>query len=275
MIPALEAAIDAAARMRDWQALCDAVDWLIAEQREFVAWWKARVRAAQRPKKLSQDADSFWTVAQAERQTKILKHQVSRWKTGLGRPDYRARLMKPSYRKGLADVAQNRAELHTGEMEWFTPALYVEKARRVLGAIDLDPASCAEAQKTIAAETFYTAADDGLQQRWRARVWLNPPYAGGVVSAFALKLLEEWQTGDVIAAVMLTNTYTDTSWWCSPLVSKADAVCFTRGRIKFELPYGEKCAPTNGQSFFYFGSELERLQTEFRRCSLILAKGPT
>src|SRR5262249_14340165 len=38
--------------------------------------------------------------------------------------------------------------LGTGETEWYTPARYVELARRVLDAIDLDPASCDAAQQT-------------------------------------------------------------------------------------------------------------------------------
>lgn len=53
-----------AARMRDWEALFEAVDWIIAEQREFIAWWDNKVRAAQRPKKeLSPSCDSFLSVA--------------------------------------------------------------------------------------------------------------------------------------------------------------------------------------------------------------------
>ena len=48
----------------DWEALFEAVDWIIAEQREFIAWWDNKVRAAQRPKKeLSPSRDSFLSVA--------------------------------------------------------------------------------------------------------------------------------------------------------------------------------------------------------------------
>ena len=57
-----------------------------------------------------------------------------------------------------------------------------------MGGIDLDPASSAEAQKTIKAKKFFSAADDGLGKKWRGRVWLNastdstiaPGAAGGI-----------------------------------------------------------------------------------------------
>lgn len=39
----------------------------------------------------------------------------------------------------------------TGEFERYTPAKYVEAARKVLGEIDLDPATSEEAQQTVAA----------------------------------------------------------------------------------------------------------------------------
>lgn len=45
-------------------------------------------------KSKSQDTGPFdlrLAVAEAERHTKILKQQFSRWRTGLGRPDYRTR----------------------------------------------------------------------------------------------------------------------------------------------------------------------------------------
>lgn len=65
--------------------------------------------------------------------------------------------------------------------EHFTPIEIVEAARKVLGEIDLDPASCAKANKLIRAKKFYTRKDDGLRQPWAGRVMLNPP--GGTFTA--------------------------------------------------------------------------------------------
>jgi hypothetical protein len=65
--------------------------------------------------------------------------------------------------------------------EHYTPACVVDPARRVLGAFDLDPASCPEANATIKATRIYTRADDGLTKPWANRVFLNPP--GGTLSA--------------------------------------------------------------------------------------------
>jgi hypothetical protein len=72
-----------------------------------------------------------------------------------------------------------RGTFGTGEVEWYTPREYVDAAREVLGAIDLDPATSAVAQRTIQASRFFTREDDGLQHEWHGRVWLNPPYARG------------------------------------------------------------------------------------------------
>lgn len=40
--------------------------------------------------------------------------------------------------------------------EWFTPKIYIEAVHEVLGSIDLDPASCLQAQRTVRALKFYT-----------------------------------------------------------------------------------------------------------------------
>jgi len=91
--------------------------------------------------------------------------------------------------------------------------MYIESARKVLGGIDLDPASNVVAQQTVMAERFFTIDDDGLRQEWTGRVWLNPPYSRGVISRFVNKLLTEYHAGRVTAAILLTNNFTDTKWW--------------------------------------------------------------
>jgi hypothetical protein len=66
---------------------------------------------------------------------------------------------------------------HSSESnEHLTPPAIVEAARVALGGvIDLDPASCAEANEWIGANKIFTYEDNGYKKPWAGRVFLNPP----------------------------------------------------------------------------------------------------
>ena len=171
---------------------------------------------------------------------------------------------------GVEGRKANRTSF-TADNEWFTPPEYVELARCVLGEIDLDPASHQVAQKTIQAESFFTPSQDGLAQDWSGRVWLNPPYAQPAIGHFVEKLVSEFKAARVTAAILLTHNYTDTSWFHKAAMA-AQAICFTRGRIRFMALDGGIAAPTQGQVFFYFGDDAARFASVFGEVGLVLPK---
>jgi phage N-6-adenine-methyltransferase len=198
----------------------------------------------------------------------IDKHLADRARKAAAMPEAQWE-RKVSRQIGAAEAAASatgkasnpRMEL-TGEFEWYTPPEYIELARTVLGNIDLDPASSAQAQKTVRAGRYFTEGDDGLTREWRGRVWLNPPYSQPLISHFVKKLVDEVGAGNVTEAILLTHSYTDTKWFHASFAA-ASAVCFTSGRIKFIDPHGERASPTMGQAFHYFGKNITRFADVF------------
>jgi len=96
----------------------------------------------------------------------------------------------------------NTAARHSCDSpEWFTPREYVEAARQVLGAIDLDPASHVEANRIVRARRFYTAKQNGLRRPWAGRVFVNPP--GGLTAEFWHRLIDAWEAREISAAIWI------------------------------------------------------------------------
>lgn len=164
----------------------------------------------------------------------------------------------------IQDVIQHKPHVsnNSGNNEWYTPKKYVDAARRVLGGIDLDPASCAYANETVQAERFYSVEDDGLTKEWRGRVWMNPPYNAESVVKFTEKFVDEYEARHINEGIVLVNNATETSWFVN-MINVAAAIVFPRGRIRYESSTRESLAPLQGQAFLYFGENIDKFFEAF------------
>jgi len=181
-------------------------------------------------------------------------------------------------------------------VEHFTPADIVERARRAMGGIDLDPASCVEANATVRARRIYTEAEDGLahQGQWAMRVFLNPPggklvkRAGDSVATLARKaalrglygtssqsvawwraLCEAYYKGAVTEAVFVAFNIEflstsqsdghapDLDYW-----SAWDAVAFCVPSAR--IAYSGAASPPHASVILYLGPAPDAFSREFR-----------
>lgn len=162
--------------------------------------------------------------------------------------------------------------------EWYTPQEYVEAARRVMGGIDLDPATSHAANRcTVRASTFYTVQNNGLamSNKWHGRVWLNPPYGGEQID-FIDRCLREYELGNIEAAILCLNGNAAMSGnkWFRPLFNHV--ICFS-GRVRFEGGPTQRDIedpmnnPMNTTCFVYIGKDELAFQREFVEFGPIMA----
>ena len=146
-----------------------------------------------------------------------------------------------------------------------TPAYIIDAARRVMGAIDLDPASTAEANRIGQATTFYTREDNGLIRPWYGRVWLNPPFSMPLVEQFTGRAIAAYEHGAVKQAIVLVNV--STGRWYHRLLEAYPAVYpkhhsyHPNARIEFYTLTGNHRGKDNnsrGQAIFYLGPHIDR-----------------
>jgi len=142
--------------------------------------------------------------------------------------------------------------------EWYTPSKYIEAAREVMGGIDLDPASCELANKTVKATRYYTKEQDGLSKPWYGRVWLNPPYGTALeqpgqrksnIRAFTERCIAEYKAGNIEQSTMLVRA-DPCAYWFPQLWEFL--ICFVGCNFYFNGPYG-KVKHQFGTAFVYLG----------------------
>lgn len=214
----------------------------------------------------------------------ITKKQSSRWQQ-------EAKVADEAFEKFVNDLVQAGEELtqaallkiargphvgnNSGDNEWYTPERYIEPFRNLVGRIDLDPASCKEANVVVKAVKFFSIDDDGLRKQWKGAVWLNPPYGSGSVEPFCVKLLKELDSGRCTSAALLVNNATETQWFQMSL-KQCNAVCFLSSRIQFWKPGEKHKSPLQGQAVLYFGNAPERFCEAYQDlgcCSQWMQKG--
>lgn len=160
---------------------------------------------------------------------------------------------------------------NAGDNEWYTPPAFIEAAIEVFGEIDLDPASSEIANKTVCANVFYTAEQDGLSQDWPiGRIWMNPPYSQPLISRFCTRIVDEVSRGS--NAIVLVNNGTETQWFQS-MAEECSAVCFPRSRVRFLDPKGNPGAPLQGQAIVYFGKKKSLFMKTFSQFGEVFSHG--
>jgi hypothetical protein len=139
--------------------------------------------------------------------------------------------------------------------EWYTP-------RRIFDALgerfDLDVAAPLQGGPHVPAERWISA--DSLALTWSGFVWMNPPFGGrNALLPWVERLLAHADGG-----IGLVPDRTSAPWFV-PIITRADAILFTTGKIKFHRPDGSVGgSPGTGTALFAVG---DRAAAALRRAS--------
>lgn len=160
--------------------------------------------------------------------------------------------------------------------ECYTPAPMMELWREVLGPIELDPASCEVANRTVQAARYYTKRDGGLTLPWRAKtVFLNPPFNNGVVNRWVRRLRAAYADAHITeAAGLLVNSAPGYGWWHELVTTMPCVVLDERLTFLKEdgTPYPDH--HKKGQTVAYLGPDVRRFFAVFGARGLPLLPGP-
>lgn len=154
-------------------------------------------------------------------------------------------------------------------VEWYTPPHLIDMVKRVLGHIDLDPASCLEANQFVQAVRIFTKQMNALDLEWHATsVWLNSPfnkYKGkSMQDLLNSKMHEEYGLGHFERGISIIKSVPGYAWY-EKAIRYPVARCFVESRIHF-IPKGssEPGKPAKaGSTLLYWGPDPKLFQDVF------------
>lgn len=156
---------------------------------------------------------------------------------------------------GIVKDSPDSVHFSSATSEWTTPSDIIENVLAVLGVIDVDP--CSDEANTVPASLHFHERENGLEELWKGRIYMNPPY-GNVIQSWVEKLIAEYECGNVAEAMALVPARTDTDWfrmlWLFP-------ICFIYHRLKFGD--GENSAPFPS-CMAYLGKNVDRFKEVFQ-----------
>lgn len=262
-----EAAEKHFARAKDAGQLIACIRAKLEAQAEFVFWWDTKGPGTNHGGDRKTSRSPIGDL-----DAENLKRIVHRWRKRLNDPvafETTFERACAKYPKILEFETTAHVGQNTGDYEWYTPDNYIEAARVVLGAIDLDPASSLAANEVVKAAQIFTADESGLEQRWDGRVWMNPPYSQPLIMQFCDKLATAVREWTVTAACVLVNNATETAWF-RMLADVASAICFPTGRVRFWNPTKESAMPLQGQAVIYIGEDIAGFREAFAAFGFIV-----
>ncbi len=149
----------------------------------------------------------------------------------------------------------------SGNVEIYTPTFIVEAARKTMGGIDLDPASCEAANKFVKAASFFSKESNGLESQWFGRVWMNHPFSRKWNSYWINKLVSEYESGRVKEACCICFASTSEAWF-QPLYKYPQ--CWLSPRTNYMLPDGTIYkGVSKGSCVTYFGKNIDAFKLNF------------
>ena len=107
---------------------------------------------------------------------------------------------------------------------WATPQDFFDKYNDIY---KFETDVCATPENAKCAK-YYTKEQNGLEQDWTGKCWMNPPY-GRDIKEWMKKAYESSLNGATV--VCLVPARTDTAWWHD--YSVKGNIEFIRGRLKF------------------------------------------